>query len=415
MKIDRRKFLASGFGLFGAVLSAPQLLNLLAQQAEAAPRAVGSSRILILIQMAGGNDGLNTVIPFTDPAYLKLRPAIGVRPQNVLKLTDKEGLHPSMGPFQQLYEKRKLAIIQGAGYPDPNLSHFRSIEIWQTADPVKIRDTGWIGRYLDLSRSGKSSIDNIFPAINIDPILPKTLSAQKVVVPSINDVLSFSFQADPRYEADRQAQLAAFNEIYEQYSHDRPYLKALRKIGLDTTAASASIGKMVANYKSTEQYPNNGFGHGLQLIAQLIIGGANCPIYSISLGSFDTHTNQNPTQDGLFRILTGAVAALQSDLESHGVDKDVVVMTFSEFGRRVGENGGRGTDHGTAAPMFIIGSSINGGIIGDQPSLTNLDNGNLKYKIDFRNVYSTVLDKWLDADSKSVLGDKFDNIGLFRA
>jgi len=413
MSITRRRFLSSAATLFGAALNT-QLLGLLAQQAQAAPRVAGSSRILILIQMSGGNDGLNTVIPYADPAYLKLRPAIGLKPQTVLKLTDKVGLHPSMGPFEELYKKGKLAIVQGVGYPEPNLSHFRSLEIWQTAEPIKIKETGWVGRYLDLANAGKSHIDNIFPAINVDPILPKTLSAQKVVVPSINDVRSFSFQADPRFEADRQAQLATFNAIYQKYSLNRPYVDSLRKIGLDTTEASSSIAKMVTNYKSAAQYPNNGFGRGMQLIAQLISGGANCGVYTISLGSFDTHTNEGVTLDSLFRVLTGAVAALQSDLEAHGVDKDVVMMTFSEFGRRAAENGGRGTDHGTAAPMFFIGSNVRSGMVGDQPSLSDLDNGNLKYKIDFRNVYATVVDKWLRADSKSVLGDKFDNLDLFQ-
>jgi uncharacterized protein (DUF1501 family) len=414
MSTSRRDFLLSGLGLMGAVMYGPDLFGALAQQAMAAPRVVGGSKVLILVQMSGGNDGLNTVIPFADPAYLKIRPTIGIKPDVVLKLDDKVALNPNMTPFQELFKAGKLAIVQGVGYPNPNRSHFRSIEIWQTAEPKKVKDTGWIGRYLDLASSGKAQVDNIFPAINVDPILPKTLSAQKVVVPSINDVKNFTFKADPRYEADRTAQLSTFNSIYQKYPSNRPYVEELRRVGLDTTQASDSIAKMVATYKDGAKYPNNGFGKGMQFIAQLIIGGVNCSIYNISIGGFDTHTNEQNAHQGLFKTLTEAVKALQTDLEAHGMDKDVAIMTFSEFGRRVGENGGRGTDHGAAAPMFVIGSGVKGGIIGDQPSLTDLDDGDLKYKTDFRSVYATILDRWLSADSKAVLGDKYDMLDLFQ-
>jgi uncharacterized protein (DUF1501 family) len=345
---------------------------------------------------------------------LKLRPAIGIKPDQVIKLNDKVGLNPAMTPFEEMFKAGKLAVVQGVGYPSPNRSHFRSIEIWQTAEPKKIKDTGWIGRYLDLANSGKSQLDNIFPAINVDPILPKTLSAEKIVVPSITDVANFTFKADPRYEADRKAQLSTFNSIYEKYSLNRPYVNELRRVGLDTTEASDYIQKLVANYKDGAKYPTNAFGKGLQFISQLIIGGVNCGVYTISMGGYDTHTNEVNSHTNLFKTLTGGIQALQADLQNHGVDKDVVIMTFSEFGRRTAENGGRGTDHGAAAPLFVIGSQVKGGIIGDQPSLTDLDDGDLKYKIDFRNVYATVLDKWLNADAKSILGDKFDQLDLFQ-
>src|SRR5579885_1008818 len=200
MSLTRRQFLKRGAGLLSVACTLPELMNIFAQQADAAPRTPGASKILVLVQLSGGNDGLNAVVPYSDPAYLKVRPAIGYKPDQVLKLNDKVGLNPSMGPFEELYKKGKLAIIQGVGYPDPNRSHFRSIEIWQTAEPSKIKDTGWLGRYLDLASSGKSNLDNIFPAINVDPILPKTLSAQKVVVPSISEIANFTFKADPRYE-----------------------------------------------------------------------------------------------------------------------------------------------------------------------------------------------------------------------
>lgn len=413
MKITRRKFVQSGLTAFGAVLSSGQLLNLLAQQAQAAPRSSGGSRILILVQMSGGNDGLNTVIPYADPAYLKLRPSIGIKPDAVVKLNDKFGLNPNLGPLEQLYKDGHMAIVQGVGYPNPNRSHFRSLEIWQTAEPKKVKDTGWIGRYLDLANAGTARVDNIFPAINIDAIPPKTLSAEKVIVPSINDIARFSFKTNPRYEADRKAQIEAFNSIYDKYQLNRPYINELRKVGLDTTGASDYFEKLVTKSPGSTKFPNDSFGKAMQFITQLIVGGVNCSIYTLSIGGFDTHTNEVNAQGRQLRTLAESIKALYENLKEHDLDKDVVLMTFSEFGRRAAENGGRGSDHGAAAPMFVVGTQVRGRLVGDHPSLTDLEDGDLKYKMDFRNVYASVLDKWLSADSKAILGDKFDSLDLF--
>jgi uncharacterized protein (DUF1501 family) len=410
MGITRRSFLKGGIGLY-ASLSVAELFTL-AAQAGGRPSA---SKILVVVQLAGGNDGLNMVVPFADDAYYKARPTIGIKQKDVLQLNQSIGLHTGMPEMAEQFKKGKLAVIQGVGYPDPNRSHFRSIEIWQTAEPRKVKDTGWLGRYLDLTAPTKANpTDTFFPAINVDPILPKTLSAQKVIVPSVNNVADFQFKADPKNEADRLAQINAFNGIYKDFKLDRKYVDQLRAVGMDTTAASDYLNKVVQNYKSTAQYPNDGFGKGMKFIAQLIAGGVNCKIYNITLGGFDTHTNEGRNQDQLLRRLSQGLNAFQQDLEAHNKDQDVMVMTFSEFGRRVAENGGRGTDHGTAAPMLVLGSGIKGSVIGEHPSLTDLQDGDLKYKMDFRNVYATILDRWLAADSKQVLGDKFDQIDLFQ-
>lgn len=366
-----------------------------------------------MVQMSGGNDGLNTVIPYADPAYLKLRPSIGIKPDAVVKLNDKFGLNPNLGPLEQLYKDGHMAIVQGVGYPNPNRSHFRSLEIWQTAEPKKVKDTGWIGRYLDLANGGNARVDNIFPAINIDAIPPKTLSAEKVIVPSINDIARFSFKTNPRYEADRKAQIEAFNSIYDKYQLNRPYINELRKVGLDTTGASDYFEKLVTKSPGSTKFPNDSFGKAMQFITQLIVGGVNCSIYTLSIGGFDTHTNEVNAQGRQLRTLAESIKALYENLKEHDLDKNVVLMTFSEFGRRAAENGGRGSDHGAAAPMFVVGTQVKGGLVGDHPSLTDLEDGDLKYKMDFRNVYASVLDKWLSADSKAILGDKFDNLDLF--
>jgi uncharacterized protein (DUF1501 family) len=405
-EVSRREFLKQGLGFVTVSLSIPSVLALAGKAANFAPRQAGKSKILVLVQMNGGNDGLNTVIPYEDGAYYKARPTISIAADKVLRLDTKTGLHNDMTGFAQLFKDKNLAIVQGVGYPTPNRSHFRSIEIWQTGCPERIESTGWIGRYLDCCATGSSAAAGVplFPAVNVDPILPKSLLADRVTVPSVNNPMEFQFRTDPLYTQDRKAQVQAFNEIYADFDLKRPHADLLRKAGVDANAASDYLQQLVKSYKGVVKYPTGNFGNGLKFIAQMIAGGLNAPVFACSLDGFDTHTNQSRQQAGLLKQLSEGVFAFFDDLKTHKVDEDVVVLAFSEFGRRVAENGGKGTDHGTAAPALVIGTSVKGGIYGDQPSLTNLDNGDLKYGIDFRSIYATILDKWLTADSKSILG-----------
>ena len=388
---------------------AGELLNMAAQAANQSPRKIGGSKILIAIQLNGGNDGLNTVIPYSQGSYYQARPAIGIKAEKVLPLNAEIGLHPSMTGLHDLFKAGNVAVIQGAGYPNPNRSHFRSIEIWQTGQPEKISENGWLGRYLDVCCAGK---DELFPAVNVDPMLPKTLFGSKVNVPSVSNIEEFKFLTDPQYKPDRGVQIDAFNDIYDSYQLKRPHIELLRKAGMDANLASDKLHQLVKNYDSQVKYPQGAFGNSMKFISQMITGGLKCPIYGASLDGFDTHTNQLRTQDGLLNQLSDGIAALQSDLKKRGMQDDVVIMVFSEFGRRVAENGGRGTDHGTAAPVLIVGSSVKGGVYGSHPSLTELDAGDLKYKIDFRSIYSTILTGWLQCESKDVLGQKFENLGF---
>ncbi len=413
MNVSRRNFLTSGLGVLGVVLSGPQIFALAAQAASIAPRAGGKERILVVVQMGGGNDGLNTVIPCGMGAYYQARPQLAIQPEQVLPLTGQIGLHPSMSGFADLCKQGKLAVIQAVGYPNPNRSHFRSMEIWQTAQPDRIADTGWLGRYLDLADTGTAGgAEHLFPAVNAGPLLPKTLSASKVIVPSVAGVADFRFRTDPRYADDRNAQVAAFTDIYSSFDLQRPHVDLLRKVGLDAREASDFLTRSVRSYKGTVAYPGNSFGDGMKFIAQMIAGGVNSRIYSIGLDSFDTHANQSRKQGTLLKQLSDGLAAFQKDLEAHQLDRDVIVLCFSEFGRRVSENAGRGTDHGTAGPVFVLGSPVKGGVYGDHPSLTDLDAGDLKFKIDFRTVYATILDRWLGADSRQILGGNFDSLAF---
>lgn len=408
MEISRRKFITNGVGV---LLSSSQLFSLAARAASFEPRKIGASKILVVIQMAGGNDGLNTVIPYGFGQYYQLRPNLAIKPNEVLPLTGTVGLHPGMTGLNDLYKDGKLAIALGVGYPNPNRSHFRSIEIWQTGEPEKISNTGWIGRYLDeSSQAGGSPSKRLFPAINVDPMLPKSLSADRVIVPSVSDVNQFKFNTDVHYQLDRQKQIEAFNRIYSSFEIDRPSARLLQEVGLDAMQASDYLLKVVKNYKSDVTYPDNGFGRSMKFIAQMITAGVDARVYNLSLGGFDTHANQLRTQAGLLKQFSDSLCAFQKDLEHHGVDQDVMLIAFTEFGRRVAENNGRGTDHGTAEPVFIMGSKVKGGLYGDYPSLTNLDSGDLKFAIDFRHIYSTCIDRWLGADSRQILGARFDNL-----
>jgi len=413
MTLTRRDFLKSGLAMAGVCYSWTDLCMLASRAGELEPRKPGNGKILVLVQLAGGNDGLNTVIPYNNGTYYQMRPAIGIKQDKVLALNGQVGLHPSMKQMHDLYAQRKLAVLLGLGYPRPNRSHFRSIEIWQTANPDKIIDTGWLGRYLDLSLNGKQKPgNNLFPAVNVDPILPKTLSAEKVVVPSVYDLNQFRFATDSHYQQDHKCQVDAFNKLYSDFDTKPGEMDLVKNVGMDTLKASDYLFAVVKNYKGTVNYPDSAFARSMKFIAQMITAGVSAKIYNVSLAGFDTHSGQINAQSRLLQQLSEGVAAFQKDIEEHGVDKDVLVMTFSEFGRRVSQNNGNGTDHGTAAPQFIIGSSVKGGIYGDYPSLTDLDAGDLKFKVDFRNVYATVLDRWLGADSRQVLGAHFDDMAF---
>ncbi len=401
MTVSRRKFIHGGLGMLGLMLSAEELFKLSAQAAGSA-----SQRQLVLIQLSGGNDGLNTVIPFGTGAYYDARPQIAVPQNDVLKLNDAVGLHPQMTGMQELFNAGNLAIVEGAGYTSPNRSHFRSIEIWQTGEPDKIGDTGWLGRYLDLASGDKEH--KALPAVNVDPMLPKTLFARKIVVPSVNNIYEFRFRTDPHFRKDRDTQIEAFNDIYKDFDSKRPHSDFLRKAGLEANHASDYLLKIVKSYKSTVKYPAGRLGDGLKFIAQMITGGVNAPVFTVSLDGFDTHANQQRSQAGLLKQLSDSLLAFQNDLKAHSLDDQVITLVFSEFGRRVQENSGKGTDHGTAEPLFIVGSAVKGGIYGELPSLTSLDNGDLKHTIDFRTVYATVLERWLGADSVQVLGKRFE-------
>jgi uncharacterized protein (DUF1501 family) len=403
-------------------LSANATTDSLASAALSPASLSNNQRALVVVQLTGGNDGLNTVIPYSDDTYHQVRPTIGYSADQVLKLDDQLGLNPAMQAFKDFYDAGQLAIIRGAGYPNPNYSHFRSMEIWQSGYPDQVVNSGWIGRYLDslISADGSNAHDIGRLGMSVGQAgqgggAPLSMWTSKTVVLSYNGSQSFRF-IDNAANNDRDAQLAAAKKIYNVATGNN-VADYIRNAALDALSASDQLEKIASSYKTDVTYPNTPFALRLKNIAQVLTSDFGARIFYVPTdGSFDTHFNENQQGAGqvgyhakLLGTLADGLSAFYKDLASKNLSDSVMTMTFSEFGRRVGENGSHGTDHGSAEPMFVLGgnNAVKGGMYGTQPSLTDLDNGNLKVQVDFRSVYSTVLKNWLGTNPNPVVGGDF--------
>ena len=364
-------------------------------------------RVLVIVNFQGGNDGLNAVVPFGSPSYYKYRPSLAIPQNDVLRMDSAIGLNPELKPLKAMYDKGTVAIVQGVGYPKPDFSHFRSTEIWQTAAPEKYLSTGWLGRYLD---SADLPADNLFNAIAISDVLPEVLVAEKIDVAAIAQLNGYGLTSDRKGGVGRD-EFHAFSQD-ASVPFRSPYLAQVASIEDHAQRGAEELPKLIAGYKSEATYPATPFGRSLALAAQVIGTKLGTRVLFVQLGSFDTHTTQKATQDRLLADFANGMSAFYDDLAAHGNDKRVLTMTFSEFGRRVAENGSRGTDHGTAAPVFMLGGGIKGGLYGAQPSLDDLDNGNLRFTTDFRSVYATVLEKWLKRPSSTIVGTGFSQLQM---
>ena len=407
MKMQRSSFLmgaASGLALVG---STDHFLARALAQSPLDPRLGGDDRVLVVVNFQGGNDGLNTIVPFADPAYYRNRPSLAVTADSVLRLNEQVGFNPKLQPLKDMYDKGMVAVVQSVGYPKPDLSHFRSSEIWQTAAPDAYLATGWLGRYLD---GAGLPTENLFNAAALaEQVLPAALVGERVDVPVIPTARGYGLASD-RTAVGRDAfhELVASTEVPFQ----SPYLARVASIEDHAQRGAQELPKLTAGYTKSATYPTTSIAQSLALAAQIIGSNLGTRVLYVQHGSFDTHTTQRQTQDRLLADFADATSAFYTDLAAHGNDKRVLLMTFSEFGRRVAENGSRGTDHGTAAPVFLIGGGIKGGIIGTHPSLDDLDNGNLRFATDFRGVYATVLEKWLNRPSTPILGGRFPTFPL---
>ncbi|MGA2395427.1 MAG: DUF1501 domain-containing protein [Candidatus Lustribacter sp.] len=374
--------------------------------AQAAP-STGDERVLVVVYFQGGNDGLNTVVPFGLPAYYSYRPSLAVARNDVLRLNATVGLNPVLAPFKKMYDAGQVAIVQGVGYPNPDYSHFRSTAIWETAAPDKYLSTGWLGRYLDAANLPAA---NLFNAIAVSDVLPEVLVADRVDVAAVAQLNGYGLTSDRNKTLGRDE----FHSFVQgaDVPFRSPYLALVASIEDHAQRGAEELPQLVAGYKPAGTYPATPFGRSLALAAQVIGSKLGTRVLYVQLGSFDTHTTQKATQDRLLGDFADGISAFYADLAAHGSEGRVLTMTFSDFGRRVAENGSRGTDHGSAAPVFVIGGGVKGGLYGEQPALDNLDNGNLRFTTDFRSVYATVLEKWLHRPPAGIVGPGFTQLPL---
>ncbi len=388
--------------------------------------------ILVVVQLGGGNDGLNTIIPHSDDNYHRARPKIKIAGDKILKVTEEFGFHPSMARMRALYDDGNLAVLNGIGYPNPNRSHFRSMEIWHTAsDADKSSKHGWLGKYFDNNCSGEDPVVGIHLG-NQNPQAFWSESSKGVSFTNPNQfkpnqpegMMMMDDDGDPSMSEQGGEESDGYPDnnsgdsisMLANGSKQTPgvdLLGFLKKTSLDAQISSDLVQKIVAKSPASEGYPGSKFARDLQLVARMILGDMPTRVYYVNHGGFDTHANQAATHERLLLELSEGMGTFCSDLKKHGVFDRVVVMAFSEFGRRVAENGSGGTDHGAAGPLFMAGGKIKAGIHGAYPSLTDLNRGDLKFHTDFRQVYTTVLKEWLQVDSAKILGKNFDALPIF--
>jgi uncharacterized protein (DUF1501 family) len=403
--MKRRSFVnrALGVAVLGGTMPAALAQAALAQSAPLAGASADPGNVLVVIQLAGGNDGLNTIVPYSDDAYHRARPVIGLDPKTVLRVDDRIGFNPALAGLRDLFASGQVALLQGVGYPNPNRSHFEATEIWETASPDRPQQYGWLGRYLDRRYPTGTKPPTPFETVALGDTLPAALVSAHVDVPAIGALGAFSYNTG-RDLASKQSAGALYDGAKGGGS---PYLAMIADTAREAYHGGDTLRAKIAGYTPLATYPTDGFSQQLKLAAQLIGSDAGTRIIFVSLGSFDTHAGQRAQQDRLLGYLGNGLKAFYADLAAHGNAKRVLAMTFSEFGRRVTQNASNGTDHGTAMPLFVVGGAVKGGVYGDHPSLTDLDQGDLKFHTDFRAVYATVLQSWLGRNPADVIAGSF--------
>lgn len=394
MLLKRKEFIQVG-SLATASLMLPKFLKAF----EGRSMVPLGNKVVVILQLSGGNDGLNTVIPVRNDLYYKARPKLGIAKTKALSLTDEVGLHPALTGFKELFDDGSLAIMNSVGYPNPDRSHFRSMDIWHTASQSNEYWTnGWVGRYLDAQCKG---CDKPTQAIEIDDVLSLALKGENIKGIAVKDPRRLYGTANEKFFRD-------IMKNHKDEAGEQP-VDYLYKTMAETLSSADYIFQQSKLHPSNADYPKTDLGNSLKTIASLIYSEINTKVYYVSLGSFDTHINQDAQQQRLFTEMNEAVKAFVKDLKQQNRFEDVMLFTFSEFGRRVEQNASAGTDHGTANNMFLVSGGLKQkGILNPLPDLSDLNEGDLKYKVDFKNVYATVLKKWLQADDKSILAKQYE-------
>jgi uncharacterized protein (DUF1501 family) len=409
---SRREFLKTST-LLGFGASVPTFLGRTAIAADPAGKPGAKDTLLVVVQLTGGNDGLNTVIPYKDDRYYKLRPTIAVPKDQVKGIGGDLGLHPAMDAIGRLLnDQSAVCVVQGVGYPNPSQSHFRSMDIWQGASTAASLTEGWLGKALK---------QRPVPAFHLaagNEASPLALTGAPVRVPSVTSLQDFQLKTASASGADKVAQKKVIEGVASGGSSagSGGLLDFVSRTQLNTYASSDKLASVGKEYDPKVPYPATPLGNRLKLAAQLIDAGIGARVFYVSIDGFDTHAGQGGAAGvhaNLLRQVSDGISAFYRDLAERGHRDRVCVMTFSEFGRRAAENGSKGTDHGSGAPMFLVGGKVKAGVVGDHPSLTKLEDGNLVHAIDFRRVYAAVLDRWLGVDSKAVLGRGFEPVVVF--
>ena len=430
----RRQFMNRSLVLASAATTLPAFLNASAFGMRTAAEGmtsipgVNEDRVLVVVQLSGGNDGLNTIIPFGEDAYYRARPTIGIRQNQAITLSESMGLgmHPALGGLKNLYDEGLATVIQGVGYPNPNRSHFMSMDIWHTADTDGTGD-GWLGRFLDSQCCGYGKGESGTPEDSSATPNPGIAIGREAPLAMIGEQMKpISFETPDLFRWTGEDVHPALADPYHRIIAEGPQAAMhasgsnanfLTRTALDAQVSSDLIRKAV-NTRPLVEYPRSQLGRELAMVASMIRAGLKTRVYYTSIGGFDTHAGQGGPQGNHARLLQTfgeAIAAFYRDLAMQENADRVLTMTFSEFGRRVGQNASGGTDHGTAAPMFLCGPMVRPGILGQHPSMRDLDSGDLKYNLDFRTVYAAILDEWLQADSTAILGERFRPAKIFRS
>lgn len=418
-EFDRRSVVLGGLGVLGGlvVLGSRTNAKVTLWGATGEKPGPGGTKTLVLLQLTGGNDALSMVVPYGDDGYNSARTSIRIDKSEVIALDEYRGFHPNLKGIKSLWDEGRVALIEGCGYPHPIRSHFQSYEIWHTAsERGRLAGKGWIGNLCDVAWPKESTpelvvhLGAVAPfslySVTHPPLAFQTPSTYRWVSTETDDLLAY-----------RKAAEADMKELAKQRHEtgQESMLKRLRVVLDDANESSVKIRRAVGSYAPTATYPEDDLGEALRVAASLVDARLGSRVVSVELNGFDTHQNQRGSHDTLMKRLDAALTAFLTDLKDKSAGDDVVVMVFSEFGRRVKENGSRGTDHGVAAPMMVLGNKVDGGLYGKHPSLTDLDDGDLVFTTDFRSVYGTLIDKWFRADHEQVLGAKYPTLGFLPA
>lgn len=399
--LSRRDFIRNT-GMIAVGLVAPSWLSTIAQ-ADMLRMDRGASLdpdcVLVVIQLSGGNDGLNTVIPYSNDQYYQMRPNLAIPREKVLTINEQLGFHPALKELAGLYKRGQVAVIQGVGYPKPNRSHFKSMDIWQSAAPENPSGSGWIGRHFDV-RQATGPLNPVV-ALGLSTEKPLALQAQKASIPCFASLADIqTMVGDPDTER-------MLRQIQNGADANGQVVQQANKAALD---AMSTLRDKLKTYSPKEAYGETKFGVGFRQLAHLVATSPQTRVLYFSAGGFDTHAHQADQHEKLLQGFSQGLGAFMAEMEALGKSKKVMVMVFSEFGRRTYENASAGTDHGAAAPMFLVGGRVKGGVYGPIPNLSDLADGDLKYAIDFRQVYATALENWMGGDANATLGKKYDTL-----